>query len=119
MQLRAVEQSLGRSLPDEYKDILRASNGVEGSIGSGAYLVLWPADEIASLNKAAAVDRFAPGLTLIGGDGGGEGYGFISREGVIEYVNVPLVGMSLKSISPMGASFDEFVDTLAHPGSAP
>jgi hypothetical protein len=85
---------------------------VEGPVGSDAYLALWSAAEIAPLNEGYAVGRFAPGLTLLGTDGGGEGYGFLVKEGAIEYVNVPLVGMSLKTITPMGHTFDEFLHTL-------
>lgn len=98
-EIEAVERAIGRPLPDDYKIILRASNGVEGTVGRDAHLSLWSAGEIAPLNESYAVDTFAPGLTLLGTDGGGEGYGFVMKDGVCEYVNVPLVGMEPSAIS--------------------
>jgi hypothetical protein len=111
-EIEAAERALGRPLPDDYKEMLRATNGAEGLVSSGAYVALWSAAEIAPLNEGYAVDRFAPGLTLLGTDGGGEGYGFVVKDEAVEYVNVPLVGMDLKTITTMGRALDEFLRRL-------
>lgn len=79
----------------------------------GAYLMLWSTKEIAPLNEAYATAEFAPGLVLIGTNGGDTAYGLLdSGDGRRSYVNVPLVGMSLDAIELMGSSLLDFVASL-------
>jgi hypothetical protein len=113
--IRTVERALGRPLPDDYKKVLNVTNGVEGPVGSDAYLALWHAEEIASLNVASAVSEFMPDLTLIGSNGGDDAYGFLAKDGEIEYVCVPFI-FEKEAITPMGRTFDDFLRRLSeHP----
>jgi hypothetical protein len=59
-------------VPAAYLDLMSRSNGVEGFVGD-QYLVLWPVEQLQELNDAYATAEFAPGLLLIGSDGGGTG----------------------------------------------
>lgn len=61
--------------PDDYKALLQESDGLEGFISADAYVSLWAAADLASLNDAYAVVEFVPDVTLLGTDGGGTGYG--------------------------------------------
>lgn len=47
--LRSAEVLLGHSLPDELRDLLSATNGIEGQFGLG---LLWAVERIASDNAA-------------------------------------------------------------------
>jgi vacuolar-type H+-ATPase subunit C/Vma6 len=61
-EIQAAERALDQPLADDYKRVLRASNGVEGFVGFDAYLALWHVEEIASLNVARAC-RQTPATT--------------------------------------------------------
>lgn len=91
----AVEQ-LARAgdipLPTDYLDFLRRHDGGEGFAGDG-YLILWRAGEVIANNQGYAVDEFAPGLFLIGSDGGGEAFGFDLREADRVIVSIPFIGL--------------------------
>lgn len=108
-EISAAERDLGLMLPPDYKAFLREANGVEGFVAPEAYLMLWFASDIHSLNGAYTVSEFLPGVTLIGTNGGDTGYGFRFRGGQVEYVSTPLVGMEPATLKAMGASLDELV----------
>lgn len=110
--LRDIESKLGVSFPAQFADFLLKSNGVEGSIGNNSYLVLWPIEEMISLNDAYAVNEFAPGLLLIGSDGGGVAYAFDTRVETMPIVAVPFVGMDLNEAVLCGRTFVEFLEYL-------
>ncbi|MBL8623476.1 MAG: SMI1/KNR4 family protein [Myxococcales bacterium] len=111
--LRDAEQQLGRALPDDYKALLQESDGLEGFISADAFVSLWAAADLASLNDAYAVAEFVPDVTLLGTDGGGTGYGYRNVGGQIEYVALPLVGMETGAITVIGRTFMELLERLA------
>jgi hypothetical protein len=106
-EVAAVERDLGRSLPPDYRALLCEANGMEGFLAPEAYLILWSASDIPSLNAAYALSEFLPGVTLIGTDGGDTAYGFRLRAGRVEYVCTPLIGMEPRAMKVMGASLNE------------
>jgi SMI1 / KNR4 family (SUKH-1) len=110
--IAAAEHGLGHSLPGEYMEFLRVTNGAEGPIGTQGYLQLWRVEELVPLNEAYEVATFAPGLLLFGSDGGGSGYGFDTETtgGVVE---VPFVGMNRTEIRPIADTFNEYLKHLA------
>ena len=112
-QLVETEQRLGRSLPADYRAVLLQSDGLEGFVGEIEYLHLWSTLEIAERNHGYRVAEFAPGLILIGTNGGNSGYGFRTAGARLEYVEVPLVGMEPESVVALGQSFQEFLEHLA------
>lgn len=80
-EIDAAERELGVRLPEDYRAFLQQSDGLEGFAGPNAYLMLWSAKELLELNTAYSVAEFAPGLVLIGTDGGDTGYGFVEGPG--------------------------------------
>lgn len=110
--INSLVRSLHISLPKQYVDFMRFSNGAEGEIGASNYLVIWPAEEVVELNEGYAVSEFAPGLVLFGGDGGDTGYAFDVRFNEMPIVKLPLVGMDIKLIEPLGENFKEFLEAL-------
>jgi hypothetical protein len=105
-----IEKQLGTQLPAEYLEFLKIMDGAEGFIGQ-SYVMLWPGEELLSMNEAYEVQKWAPGLLIIGSDGGGEAFGFDTRSGW-EIVEVPFIGMEWDYAIPMGKSFSEFLSRL-------
>lgn len=111
--LHYAEEQLGRPLPEDYKEVMLESDGLEGFISVDVYISLWSAADLASLNDAYAVAKFIPGVTLLGTDGGDTGYGFRNEGEQLEYVAVPLIGMAPTAISVIGKRLTELLAWLA------
>src|SRR5262249_30653850 len=93
--------SAGTELPQEYLDFLRAANGGEGPLGERGYLALWRAEEVGQANQEYSVAEFAPGLLLIGSDGGGTAVGIDLRSsdsGGMHFVELPFIPMRVEEI---------------------
>ncbi len=111
-EIENVENTLGVSLPESYKEFLKVSNGAEGDIGEEFYLMLWKVEELVELNEAFGVDEFADGLLLIGSDGGNTAFGFDKRLAVMNVITVPFIDMSLNEIQVIGEDFEELLKSL-------
>lgn len=107
-----LERAAGFQLPLAYRELMLRSNGLEGFMGEYHYLVLWPIEQVVELNDAYSVSEFAPGLLLIGSDGGDTGYAFDTRMEGLPLVEVPFIGMSLDEAKPKGSSFADFLKKL-------
>jgi len=107
-----AEKTLGVKLPTEYVRFLEITNGGEGFIGENAYVLLWSVEDIARLDQAYEVQKYAPGLLVFGSSGGGEAYGFDTRVPHFPIVQVPFVGMSWELAQPLGDSFSSFLKHL-------
>ena len=107
-----AEQELGWKMPQDYREALAKKNGGEGFLGEN-YLILWAAEELAQFNREYEVQEYAPGLILIGSDGGGEGFAFDVRETPIRVVQVPFVGMELEYATMIAPDFKSFIEKMA------
>ncbi len=107
-----VERQLGVKLPHEYVKFVTRTNGGEGFIGQDAYVILWAIGDLASMNQAYEVQKHASGLLIFGSDGGGEAFGFDTRNPGWPVVQVPFVGMTWDLAQSMGATFNEFLERL-------
>jgi hypothetical protein len=67
-QLEAAQRDLGVTLPGDYLDFLRESNGAQGFLRDSP-VQLWAADELAEYNREHP--DYGDGLVLIGSDGCG------------------------------------------------
>ena len=109
--LTRLEAVAGFALPLEYREFLAETNGGEGTVGE-AYVQFWSVAQILELNPAYAVEEFAPGVVLIGSDGGDTAYGLIHETDKWNFVDVPFIGMSLSELTPHGESFAGFLRWL-------
>src|ERR1700749_5059115 len=110
--LNSIEIKLGKSLPDDYKELLEFSNGGEGNLGK-EYLIIWAVEELIEFNQQYEVDKYAPGLLVFGSNGGGEAYAFDYRSGRFSgIVKIPFVGMDPKHVKPLSLTFIEFLKKL-------
>lgn len=110
--IRGAVSSLAHSLPADYTLFLRDHDGGEGFVGDN-YLILWKAEELDTFNREYEVEQYAPGLLLFGSNGGGEGYGFDTRNEAMPVVRVPFIGMELSYATPIATSFTDLLAQLA------
>jgi hypothetical protein len=120
--LRAAEQSIGKTLPEDYKAFLLEHNGGDGFIGTG-YFILWRAEELCKFNDGYEVSKYAPGLLLFGSNGGGDGFAFDTRALPYRVMQVPFVGMSRADKFHAAVSFTELLmrrrEKMAHASERP
>lgn len=110
--IKAAGDALKIVLPKDYAAFLSATNGGEGMIGE-TYVMLWGAEELSQMNISYQVSEYAPGLLLIGSDGGGEAFAFDTRVTPWPVVKVPFVGMELECVEALAPSFTAFLNALA------
>lgn len=110
--IKKSEIEFGITIPSDFKTFLKEHNGCEGSVGENAYLVLWSIEDIVELNEAYEVNEFAPGLLLIGSNGGEQAYAYDMRFDAKPIVSVPFIGMELGEILPCANTFEEFLEYL-------
>lgn len=111
--LTALMAELGHTLPPEYLDFMRETNGYNGEVGQKGYVCIWPVEEIAETNRANHVREWVPGLVLFGANEGGEYYAFDMRRSPVGVVMVPMIPLELESAVNVGASFVDFLERLA------
>jgi hypothetical protein len=110
-KISEVESKIGKSLPDDYKNFLLISNGGEGEVGEEGYVQLWQVEEILELNQSYGFDKHAPGLLIIGSNGGGFNYGIDLRKDETMYIMIDPVSMT-KDIFSGGNSFEELLEKI-------
>ncbi|SRR5579885_960022 len=110
------EQRLGVELPVDYVEFLKLTNGGEGFVGE-EYVIVWAVEELAEMQQSYQVVSFAPGLLIFGSNGGGEAFGFDTRNPRGTVVQVPFIGMSWEYADPIGDTFFSFLANLHGTGS--
>lgn len=110
--VRAAEKGLNSHLPCDYVSFLLNSNGGQGMIGE-TYLILYRVEELVEMNAGYELQKIAPGLLLIGSDGGGEGFAFDTRSTPWAVVSIPFIGMEFEVAEVVGSSFEGFLRNLA------
>ena len=106
-ELQLLQTTLGRTLPADYLDLLRFSNGFEGEIGEN-YVQMWPSESV----RRCGVHEDASFLVFIGSDGAGEGYAYDMRQSPPPIINVPFL-VEEQLIRVLGGSVLEFLERLA------
>ena len=110
--IKIVEKALEISLPLDFKLFLEKYNGAEGGIGENSYIQIWSAEDIVKRNKRLDVNEFAPGLVLIGSDGGGTAYAYDTRDGSMPIVEIPFIPMRLKEVKICAKDLAGFFEYL-------
>jgi hypothetical protein len=110
-QIASAEAELGTKLQAGYVEFLKSRNGGEGVIGE-SYAALWEVSELASKNSSYESQKWAPGILLFGSDGGGEAFGFDTRDSNWPIVQIPFIGMYWEEARPLGSTFSQFVENL-------
>jgi SMI1 / KNR4 family (SUKH-1) len=108
-----VQAELGRTLPADYLAVMRAHNGGEGWVGDGAYLRLWPVEELVETNRTLEASSLVPGVILIGSDGADGLYGVVVDQDSEMFMEFPAVGLSSDQGRKLGESWGAFLKTLS------
>lgn len=114
-ELAALIAAAPVALPESYLQLLRATNGGEGPLPvQPLWLVLYPAKEVAQIQREATFKEFFPGFFVIGGNGGGEAVAFDLRApSSMPVVAFDMTNIDLtESVRPLAASFDGLLDLM-------
>src|SRR5690242_4717189 len=68
-------------LPEDYLDLLRLTNGVEGCLSSNplSFIIIWPAEEVITANEEYGIREDYPELLVFGKDAATGAYAFDTR----------------------------------------
>lgn len=111
-ELDAAASSLGIELPEDYRAVMSRVNGGEAEFGE-SWFVLWSVADVVERNAGYQFAEFAPGFTLFGSDGGGEGYAWDTRpDRESLYTSIPFIAPDPKAAITCGNTFEEFMATL-------
>lgn len=91
--------------PSEYMEFLELFNGYCGFLGT-SYVDLMQFEELMEINEAYEMEKFFPGMNMIGSDGGGMGYA-INKNG--QFITYDQCGDYVKVFAD---NFDDFVDYI-------
>lgn len=109
-EISKVLEDINIILPIDYLELMGLSNGFHGKIGN-SYIDIWPLSKIKEINNEYCVEEFAPGLLLIGSDGGGMAYGYDLRDESMPIICTPFIGMLEVKID-CGKNIKEFWNYL-------
>jgi hypothetical protein len=112
-EIDSARSRIGFSLLKDFLELYRHANGLSGNLEpSGEHLIVWPIGKLLEKNAAYNVSDYAPGIFIFGSNGGGEAYGFDTRQPNLPVVMIPFIGMELRYARPIAPSFTEFLRAL-------
>lgn len=107
-----TQQKMEFIFPEDYKDFMLKHNGAEGCMGENSYVQLWSLENIIKYNQGYDVEKYVPGLILIGSDGGNEAYAYDSRDKSKPIVSVPFIVMNFDDVVKCADNFTDFLQYL-------
>jgi hypothetical protein len=110
--INITEENLKIKFPEQYKNFLMTHNGAEGPIGENSYLVVWPIEDIISLNEEYGVFEFTPEILYFGSDGGEMAYAFDRRNLAVKIVEIPFESISIDDAVELSDDFDDFIKLI-------
>jgi hypothetical protein len=103
---------LGVTPPEDYVAFLRETNGAEGFMSSGRYLMIDAVDQLVACNKPYGLGTSGPGLVAFGSDGAVMLYAFDARQSPVTIVEVDATSMDLGPVQILGRTFVEFLESF-------
>ena len=111
----AIEEAMaavGVKAPQEYLEFLLESNGVEGILPNGHYLMIDSVEQLVPCSGAYGLREAGPGLAAFGSDGAAMLYAFDMRRSPVTIVAVDSSRMELGPVTVLGHTFSEFLEKL-------
>ncbi len=102
-----VQRQLVWAFPAEYLAFLRATNGCEGFLATGDYIVLWPVERLVEAQIGYGYPEFCPEAVAFGTNGGGEA--FVFKRGNGHIARMDLCSLDIKSAIEVGPLFTDFL----------
>ena len=109
-QLGEIEKHFNCIFPDDYKEFLKFTNGLEGFTPSN-YLVLWTTQELIQLNQAYNVKEFIANTIIFGSDGGEEAFAFDISSTDFTIIKLPFIGMGHIANEKLFDTFESFLES--------
>jgi cell wall assembly regulator SMI1 len=110
-ELAAAAAALGIQLPEDYRAVMRRTNGGECDFGE-SWIVLQSLEAAIERNTTFKAAGFPP-FIFFGSDGGGMGYAWDLRaERHSRYVVVPFIVPEDDAVIPCGDTLEEFLSVL-------
>jgi len=88
--IEKIEEIFNIKLPEDYISFMEQRNGGEGFVGEN-YLGIYQIEEIIKANEDYEVEKYIPGLLLIGSNLGGEAFALDFRIGKTNYIMIPFM----------------------------
>ena len=107
-QIQEMEKHFNFQFPDDYKEFLKFTNGLEG-FTTDNYLVLWTTDELVQLNQAYNVNEFISNTIIFGSDGGEEAFAFDISSSSPTIIKLPFIGMGHIANEKLSNTFETFL----------
>jgi hypothetical protein len=98
--------------PQDYVDFLLESNGAEGFMPGGRYLMLDSVVQLVPCKEPYGVGSSGPGLVAFGSDGASMLFAFDVRQLPLSIVEVDSTCMELSPVTPCGHTFLEFLEYM-------
>lgn len=115
--INRVAQTFKFSLPEQYIDFIKFSNGVGGFIGEDGYLIIYSIEDVTSTNKELPVKdlsrQLGLNLLIFGSDGSDLYYGFKQNSGETTIVAVDFYESAAESLEFRANTFNEFLKLLS------
>jgi len=102
-----VKARWNADLPSDYYELLRLTDGFNGTVAGRGYLVLWSSALIVSYNEDYEAPKRMPGFVMVGTNGGNAVYGIDvgSQDGeAMQYVVTDFVPMRWNNVFWRGPS---------------
>lgn len=110
--IQKVINFLGIKPPDDYIAFLLDSNGAEGFMKGGRYLILDSVEQLIPCNEPYGLGLSGPGFVSFGSDGGTMLFAFEIRASIPKIVEVDSVCMDMGAIIFRGWCLTEFLEQL-------
>ncbi len=110
--IQEVLHNLGVNPPEDYIAFLLESNGAEGFMKGGRYLILDSVEQLIPCNTSYGFGCSGLGLVSFGSDGGTMLFAFDIRESIPIIVEVDSVCMEMGAIIFRGRTLTEFLEQL-------
>jgi len=110
--IQEVLHKLGVNPPEDYIAFLLESNGAEGFMKGGRYLMLDSVEQLVPCNEPYGLGHLGPGLVSFGSDGGTKLFAFDIRESIPKIVEVDSTCMEMGPIIFRGRTLREFLEKL-------
>ena len=106
-EVNALQAGANFTLPADYLNFLRVSNGGEGGEEAGSkWLNLWHTQEVIALNKDYQVQKYLPAMWGFGSDGGGTLFAFDADNKIC---SVPFGDFGTESVLVVASDFASFI----------
>lgn len=107
--INTIEKEYIFSIPSDFKEFLKNSNGGEGSVGENSYLSIFPIEDIQEINSEYEINSYLPHLIMFGTNRGGTGYAFDNKGTFFE---LDLSDLNEENLIKCGTSWEYFLEYL-------